>query len=338
MNIRHYFQNINTNLIFSLYIFIKAVIKGRQIFDGILVANEVVDEARRRKKEMILFKVDFEKAYDSIVHGYLNEVMVKMGFPTLWRKWIKGCTGTATASVLVNGSTTDEFLLGRGLRQGDPLSPFLFLLAAEGFHVMMESMLVNNIFVGYQVGSSNSIIVSHLQFADDTLILREKSWENIRAMRVVLLLFEALSGLKVNFSKSLLVGMNVAMSWLNEAAMVLNCKVGSIPFMHLGLPIGGNARRLSFWKPFLNRFKSRLSCWKLNHLSLGGRLILLKFVLSSLPVYALSFFKAPSGIVSIESFKCFFFFLGGGGVMTTEKHLGWIGTLFVVVRRLMVWE
>ena len=112
------------------------------------MVNEVVDEACRRKKEMILFKVDFEKAYDSIDHGYLNEVIMKMGFPTLWRKWIKECTGTTTASVLVNGSPTDEFLLGRGLRQSDPLSPFLFLLAAEGFHVMMESMLINNIFTG----------------------------------------------------------------------------------------------------------------------------------------------------------------------------------------------
>ena len=60
-----------------------AFIKGRQILDGILVANEVVDEAHRHKKEMILFKVDFEKAYDSIDFGYLDEVMLKMGFPTL---------------------------------------------------------------------------------------------------------------------------------------------------------------------------------------------------------------------------------------------------------------
>jgi hypothetical protein len=288
-----------------------AFIKGRQILDGILVANEIVDEARKCKKELLLFKVDFEKAYDSIDWNYLDEVMIKMGFPTLWRKWIKECVGTATASVLVNGSPTDEFSLERGLRQGDPLSPFLFLLAAEGFNILMESMSVNNLFTGYKVGRSDPVTVSHLQFADDTLILGEKSWANIRAMRAILLLFEELSGLKVNFSKSMLVGVNVSGSWLSEAALVLNCKVGSIPFMYLGLPIGGNARRLSFWDPLIRRINSRLSGWRSRYLSLGGRLVLLKSVLSSLPVYALSFFKAPSGIVSsIESILNNFFWGG----------------------------
>jgi hypothetical protein len=172
----------------------------------------------------------------------------------------------------------------------------------------MKSMSENNLFRGYQVGSSESVVVSHLQFADDTLILGEKSWANIRAMRATLLLFEALSGLKVNFSKSQLVGVNVHDSWLSEAAMVLNCKMGSIPFVYLGLPIGGNPRRLAFWEPLLYRIKSRLSSWNSKHLSFGGRLVLLKSVLSSIPVYVLSFFKAPAGIISaIESIlNCFF--------------------------------
>jgi len=105
-------------------------------------------------------------------------------------------------SVLVNGSPTDEFQLKRGLRQGDPLSPFLFLLAAEGFNILMKSMVDNHLFHGYKVGSDVSTVVSHLQFADDTLIIAEKSWANVRAMRAVLILFEAISGLKVNFNKS----------------------------------------------------------------------------------------------------------------------------------------
>jgi hypothetical protein len=238
-----------------------------------------------------------------------------MGFPVLWRKWIKECIGTATASVLVNGSPTDEFYLERGLRQGDPLSPFLFLLAAEGFNILMKSMVDNHLFHGYKVGVEATTVVSHLQFADDTLILAEKSWTNVRAMRAVLILFEAISGLKVNFTKSQLVGVNVHQSWLTEAALVMRCRVGCFPFVYLGLPIGGNARLLSLWEPLIHHIKSRLSGWKSKHLSFGGRLVLLRSVLSSMPVYALSFFKAPSGIVSsIESIlNCFFFFFGGGG-------------------------
>lgn len=119
--------------------------------------------------------------------------------------------------------------------------------------------------------------------------------------------------------------------------MVLNCRVGSIPFVCLGLPIGDNARRSTFWEPLISRLKFRLPSWKSKHLSMGGRLVLLKSVLSSLPVYAISFFKAPSGIVStIESIFNFFFF-GVGGQMTTGNYLGWIGILFVGLRRLVVW-
>ncbi|GAU28621.1 hypothetical protein TSUD_55650 [Trifolium subterraneum] len=272
-----------------------AFVRDRQILDGILIANEVVDEARRAKKELMLFKVDFEKAYDSVDWGYLDAVMRRMGFPTLWRKWIKECVCTATASVLVNGSPTDEFPIERGLRQGDPLSPFLFLLAVEGLHVLMEALEEHNLFTGYRVGNSAPISVSHLQFADDTLLMGTKCWANVRALWAVLVLFETMSGLKVNFNKSMLVGVNISDSWLGEAASALGCRVGKIPFLYLGLPIGGDPRRLSFWEPVLTRLKRRLSGWKSRFLSFGGRLVLLKSVLTSLPVYALSFFKAPSG-------------------------------------------
>lgn len=232
-----------------------AFIKGRQILDGILVANEIVDEARKRRKELLLFKVDFEKAYDSKDRGYLDKVMRKMGFPTLWQKWIKECISTTTTSVLVNGSTTEEFPLERGLRQGDPLSPFLFLLVADGFNVLMNAMSSNHLYNGYSVDNSNPVVVSHFQFADDTLILGEKSWTNVRTMCAVLMLFEALSRLKVNFSKSHLVGVNVSYSWLSEAALVLRCQVGCLPFVYLGLPVGGKAPRLDFWKLLVRRIR-----------------------------------------------------------------------------------
>ena len=166
----------------------------------------------------------------------------------------------------------------------------------------MKAMVENNLFTGYTVGTVNQVVVSHLQFVDDTMLLGNKRRANVRALREALVIFESMSGLKVNFNKSLLVGINISDSWLNEAAAVLSCKVGKIPFMYLGLPIDGNSRRLTFWDPIVNRIKYRLSGWNSRFLSFGGRLILLKAVLTSQPVYALSFFKAPSGIISsVES-------------------------------------
>jgi len=110
---------------------------------------------------------------------------------------------------------------------------------------------------------------------------------------------------------------------LNEPVAILHCKMGKIHFVYLGLPIGGNPRRLSFWELVVNRIKSRLSGWQSRFLSFGGRLILLKFVLTVLPVYALSFFKAPSGIISsIKSLLINFFFFGAGAVRTLENFLG----------------
>ena len=119
-----------------------------------------------------------------------------------------------------------------------------------------------------------------------------------------------------------MVGVNIVESWLNEAAALLHCKMGKIPFVYLGLPIGGNLRRLSFWEHVVNRIKSRLSGWQSRFLSFDGRLILLKSVLTALPVYALSFFKAPSGIISsIESLFLKFFW----GRSENRRKISWVG-------------
>lgn len=114
----------------------------------------------------------------------------------------------------MNGSPTNEFNLGRGLRQGDPLSSFLFLLAAKGLRVMINQAVEVNMFTGYKFGEMGQHI-SHMQFADDTLIVGGKFWSNIWAFKAILQLFEMPSGLKVNFHKSQLLGVNVDVDWLD---------------------------------------------------------------------------------------------------------------------------
>ena len=152
--------------------------------------------------------MDFEKAYDTVCWEFLQEVMEKMGFGNKWCAWIRGCLESSMASVLVNGSPTDEFQVQRGLRQGDPLSPFLFILVMEGLHMVIENATLAGRLQGIHVGME-SIAVSHLFYADDAIFLGE--WSNTNIHNIVLLLrcFFLSSGLKINLMKCKLMGVGV---------------------------------------------------------------------------------------------------------------------------------
>ncbi|GAU39170.1 hypothetical protein TSUD_372700 [Trifolium subterraneum] len=127
-----------------------AFLPQRQILDGVVVLNEIIDLAKRSKDECLLFKVDFERAYDTVNWGFLGRMMVKMGFTEGWLKWMRACIFESSMSILVNGSPTEDFKVGRGLRQGDPLSPFLFLIVAEGLAGMMSRTVEIDRFKGYE--------------------------------------------------------------------------------------------------------------------------------------------------------------------------------------------
>lgn len=128
-----------------------AFIKGRHILDGHFLLNEVVAWCKAYKNPLMVFKVDFEKAFDSLSWEYLHEIMEIMGFSSTWCRWIMELLSFARASVLVNGSPTQEFQIQRGLRHRDPLSPFLFILAMEGLHIALTRAQEANIFRGISV-------------------------------------------------------------------------------------------------------------------------------------------------------------------------------------------
>ncbi|WJX49459.1 hypothetical protein P8452_35893 [Trifolium repens] len=267
-----------------------AFIKGRNLVDGVLVVNELVDLAKRQRQECIIFKVDFEKAYDSVDWGFLEYMLRRFGFCEVWIGWIRACIFGGNLSVLVNGSPTREINIHRGLKQGDPLAPFLFLWVAEGLGGVMRRAGELGLFKGFSFGSGGPII-SHLQYADDTLCIGEASVENLWSLKAILRGFERASGLKVNFWKSSLMGIHVENNFMEMASTFLNCIRGSIPFKYLGLPVGANPRKMATWEPMVEKIRSKLNSWENKHISFGGRLVLINSVLNSIPIFYMSLMK-----------------------------------------------
>ena len=271
--------------------------QGRQILDAVLIANEIVDEKRRTGEEGVVFKIDFEKAYDHVSWDFLDHVMEMKGFGIRWRKWMRGCLSSVSFAVLVNGNAKGWVKASRGLRQGDPLSPFLFTIVADVLSRMLLKAEERNVLEGFKVGR-NRTRVSHLQFADDTIFFSSSREEDMMTLKNVLLVFGHISGLKVNLDKGNIYGINLEQNHLSRLAEMLDCKAFGWPILYLGLPLGGNPKACGFWDPMIERISSRLDGWQKAYLSFGGRITLIQSCFTHMPCYFLSLFKIPTSVAA----------------------------------------
>nr|GEZ29876.1 putative RNA-directed DNA polymerase, eukaryota, reverse transcriptase zinc-binding domain protein [Tanacetum cinerariifolium] len=248
-----------------------------------ILANRLVG-GFGRKKETMIFKVDFEKAYDSVRWDYMDDVLNKFGFGPKWRNWIHNCLNSSKGSILVNGSPTGEFQFWKGLKQGDPLSSFLFLLIIKSLHLSFQNLVNEGLFKGVSV--SSSLHLSHLFYADDVIFMGQWSVSNINTLVQALDCFYKASGLQMNLQK-----------------------------------IGGSMSRIKVWDEIEAKLHSRLSKWKMKTLSSRGRLTLLKLVLGSPPIYYMSIYKVPSKVLKcLEDIRRNFFI----GADVKEKKMSWL--------------
>ncbi|GJS90564.1 RNA-directed DNA polymerase, eukaryota [Tanacetum coccineum] len=267
-----------------------AFVANRQILDGPFIINELISWCKYKKTKAMLFKVDFEKAFDSVRWDYLDDILNKFGFGAKWRNWIQGYLNSAMGSILVNGSPTPEFKFHKGFYKG--------------------------------IQVDESLTLSHLFHVNDAVFIDKWDKSNIKVIVSVLNCFFLALGLKINLHKSKLMGINIPQDDVFMAANSIGCSTLTVPSNYLGVKVGVSSSRSCSWKDVLSKIIARLSKWKLKTLSIGDRLTLLKSVLTSLPLYQMSVYKVPMRVLNrMESMRRNFF----NGVDNNDRKLTMIG-------------
>jgi ribonuclease HI len=282
-----------------------AFVPGRLITDNALIAFEAFHYMRKKttgRKGYVGMKLDMSKAYDRIEWPFLKEVLNSMGFPQHWISLIMNCVSTVSFSVLLNGGPCQSFLAHRGLRQGDPLSPYLFILCAEVFSGLISRAIERNTLHGIQI-ARGAPVLSHLFFADDSLIFCRANQSNAASIQSILQLYQDSSGQLVNLDKSeISYSRNVPNEKKIEFQRWIPFKAVETQSKYLGLPSYVGRSKKQVFDFIQERVWKKLKGWKEKFLSSAGREVLIKSVVQSIPTYIMSCFLLPIGLCEhIES-------------------------------------
>ena len=284
--------------------------RGRNNLEGVVILHETVHELHRKKQSGVILKIDFEKAYDKVKWPFLFQALRMKGFSPKWISWVKTFISGGSVAINVNNDVGPFFQTRKGLRQGDPLSPLLFNIVADMLAILLNRAKVD----GQIIGIVPHLIdggLSILQCVDDTILFMDHDLEKARNMKLLLCAFEQASGLRINFHKSELFCFRNSQDHMDQYVELFGCKSGDFPIQYLGIPIHFRKLRNAEWRKVEERFERRLSSWKGKHLSIGGRLTLINSVLSSLPMYMMSFFALPKGVQKkLDYFRSRFYWQG----------------------------
>lgn len=271
-----------------------AFVSGCLITDNILIAYESTHFLKQKKKGKLGFaaiKLYMNKAYDRVEWRFLRKMMLRLGFHRRWVELVMMCVTSVKYRIRVNGELTEVFVPKRGLRQGDPLSPYLFLLCAEGFSSLLAKAEAEGRICGVRV-CRGAPPVSHLLFADDSLILCRATEEEAANLKDLLRVYEECSGQVINADKSaVLFSPNTGEFQRRRVQEILNIRAETKKNKkYLGLPVSVGKSKTNVFAYLKERIWQRIQGWKEKLLSKASKEIMIKAVVQAIPAFAMGCF------------------------------------------------
>ncbi|XP_027166343.1 uncharacterized protein LOC113766338 [Coffea eugenioides] len=288
---------------------------GRQILDNVVVAHEVMHFLKNKRKRAtgyMAIKLDMSKAYDRVEWIFVGRMMLKMGFCPIFVKWIMACLSTVIYSFNLNGQKVGYVKPSRGIRQGDPLSPYIFIICAEGLSSIIHKAVQAKELTGVKI-CRDSPVISHLFFADDSLLCCKATKREALKVKSILTKYGNASGQVVNFEKSTLFFSKNTKERIKQAISEgLDNMKEAVNGTYLGLPMAIGRSKAQVFAFVKNKISSKLQGWKQRLLSEGGKEVLIKAVTMAMPTYVMACFRLPKGLCRDITRKIAKFWWGKG--------------------------
>lgn len=299
-----------------------ALIQGRVIFDNILLSHELIKGyGRKNISPRCMLKIDLQKAYDSVEWPFLKYLMLELGFPFQFVTWVMACLTIVSYSFNVNSEMTISIEGKKGLRQGDPISPCLFVLCMEYLHRCLLSLRNNPSFKFHPRCKKLGLV--HVCFVDDLLLFTRGDLASVRLLFDVFHLFFSASGLKSNQGKNSIYFGGVSLDIQQQILQDFGLVKGELSFKYLGVPLSARKLTVLQCQPLIKKITARIDSWTSKFISYAGRVQLIRPVLFSMQMYWCQVFLLPQKVIKLIQSVCKTFLWTGSSGDSKRSLVAW---------------